>query len=199
MFQRLYDRLFCHGSLAHQSRHWFGSFFFGILCSWRWGGAIVCNHDFVIFDPARAPNDRKTLRDWCRQQLEWDEAQNGDVQHVASEALLAWHVDMAKGYQVPWGPVVRMVSCRLAETAIHVSFSRTKANDAQRAVADLAHRHSVGFVVTSSPCQEVWLPHDHYMGLTMQLRPKTIDASDILNARAWQRGLNSFIVALRRL
>ena len=75
-----------------------------------------------------------------------------------------------------------------------VSFSRTKTNDAQRAVADLAHRHSVGFVVTSSACQEVWLPYDHYMGLTIQLRPKTIDASDILNARAWQRGLNSFFV-----
>jgi hypothetical protein len=128
----------------------------------------------MVFDPATPPKSPDAFLAWFKIQTSWSEPHSYNDPDVATPALHAWLLDMARKFVPMNGPLAPpdpdfyspyLTDYSIGNAAIYAAFAWSVAQEAFDQVFALAAKHQVGFFDVSASPSDVWLP-DGDLGLT---------------------------------
>ena len=126
----------------------------------------------MVFDAAKAPQNRKDFRQWYAKQTEWGEAHGHVSLEAVSPALQKWFMEMKETFPPMNGPFApdeamlladssledRLTDYCIGQEVIYMAFAWSAAEGAYELTRDLAQKYGVGFFDASSEEGEILLP-----------------------------------------
>jgi hypothetical protein len=128
------------------------------------------SYDLMVFDPSKAPRERKAFMDWYEQQVQWSEDHEYNNPWVCSEALQGLYSKLSEQFpnmnvddeifetMEEAGTDNRLTDYSLGSAVIYAAFAYSVAEEAFTTMRKLAIEHNVGFFDASSDDGEIIFP-----------------------------------------
>ena len=127
--------------------------------------------DLMVFETARAPQNKKDFMAWYEKQVQWSEDHGYDDIAVSSPALQNWYRAIIQNYPPMNGPDAPtddaldenpeledlLTDYSVGRAVIYAAFAWSQAENARKVMWDLANKHGVGFFDVSAE-GGIWLP-----------------------------------------
>jgi predicted DNA binding CopG/RHH family protein len=129
-------------------------------------GGIQMSYDLMVFEPSRAPRERKEFIDWFEQQVQWSEDHEYNDPSVCSESLQRFYSELSKHFPnmnvddeiEESGTEDRLTDYSLGSAVIYAAFAYSVAKEAYTTMRNLAIKHKVGFFDVSTDDGEIIFP-----------------------------------------
>ncbi|WP_379145152.1 hypothetical protein [Paenibacillus sp. sgz500992] len=128
------------------------------------------SYDLMVFEPSRAPRERKEFMDWFEQQVQWSEDHEYNDPFVCSESLHRLYSKLSEDFpnmnvddeifeaMEEAGTENRLTEYSLGSAVIYAAFAYSVAKEAYTTMRNLAIKHKVGFFDVSSNDGEIFFP-----------------------------------------
>lgn len=117
----------------------------------------------MVFEKAKAPNNKIEFMKWYEEQVQWNEEHNYDSIEVTSNNLKNWFLDMIKTFPPMNGEFApdddaiesdeelenHLADYCIGKNVIYIAFAWSVAEEAYDTMLKLALKHNVGFVDVS--------------------------------------------------
>lgn len=121
------------------------------------------SYDLMVFEKAKAPNNKIEFMKWYEEQVQWNEEHNYDSIEVTSNNLKNWFLDMIKTFPPMNGEFApdddaiesdeelenHLADYCIGKDVIYIAFAWSVAEEAYDTMLKLALKHNVGFVDVS--------------------------------------------------
>lgn len=128
------------------------------------------SYDLMVFEPTKAPRDRKAFMDWYQRQVEWSEDHEYNNPAVCSQSLQRFYSKLSEHFpsmnvddetfeaMEEAGTDNRLTDYSLGSAVIYAAFAYSVAEEAYTTMRSLAIENKVGFFDVSSNDGEILFP-----------------------------------------
>lgn len=128
------------------------------------------SYDLMVFDPAKAPDDKASFMRWYGEQTKWSEAHTYSDTKVSSEQLQRFYEELVLTFpsmnvdddvfeaMEEAGTDNRLTEYSLGKEVIYAAFAWSVAEEGYNMMRELAMKHNVGFFGVSGSDGEIIRP-----------------------------------------